>query len=231
MVEFKLNGEFNPKTVLMGFRGIGQVGYLTTKYLIDNLETEKKGVISSLVAHPVVIVEDGHLSYPLEIYQYREIGIIRVEDVPLNRYGAYLIREIIRWLKEKGVERLILVGGLVSTLREGEEDTARVVTNSHWEGETYTRYTQKDVRILGPLAYSLYYSEIYSLPSMAILAYANSEQPVDPRGAYYALEMIKKITGIEMDTEELLKTAAEVEEKIAQLIEEFNENKETKMYT
>ncbi len=231
MVRFRIKDDFKPKTVLMGFRGIGQVGYLSIRYLIEKLNAEKKGVIETLLAHPVVIVEDGYLSYPLEIYGYGDLGIIRIEEVPINKQGAYLIREIIKWLKENDVERLILIGGLVSSLKEEEEDIARIVTNSLWKEDVGISYTQKDVRVLGPLAYALYYSEIYGVPSLAILAYANSEQPVDPRGAYYALETLKKLVEIEVDTEELLKTAAEVEEKIAQLIEEFSETKNKDMYT
>lgn len=231
MVKFKLDGDFKPKTILMGFRGIGQVGYLSIRYLIEKLKAEKKGIIETLFAHPVIIVEDGYLSYPLEIYGYRDIGIIRIEEVPINKHGAYLIREIVRWLKDNGVEKLILIGGLVSSLKEDEKDIARIVTNSVWKEDVGISYTQKEVRVLGPLAYALYYSEIYEIPSLAILAYANSEQPVDPRGAYYALETLKKMIKIDIDTEELLKTAAEVEEKIAQLIEEFSETKNKGMYT
>ena len=231
MVTFKVETEFKPKTIVMGFRGIGQVGYLSVRYLIDKLEAERKGIIESLYAQPVILVGKEKLSYPIELYGWGEIGIIRIEDISLDRHGAYLIREIVKWLKENDIKRIILIGGLVSTLKEDDEDTARIVANSFWTDKVDLPYTQKDVRVLGPLAYTLYFSEIYSLPALAILAYANSEHPVDPRGAYYALEALKKLLDVDINTEELLKTATEVEEKIAELIEEFNETRNKGMYT
>ena len=231
MVIFKVKDGFKPKAVVMGFRGIGQVGYLSVRYLIEKLEAEREGIIESLYAQPIVLVDKDKLGYPMEIYGWREIGIIRIEELSLDKHGAYLIREIVKWLKENTVEKIILIGGLVSTLKEDEEDIARIVTNSFWEEKVNLRYTQKDVRVLGPLAYALYFAELYSLPALAILAYASSDQPVDPRGAYYALETLKKLLDIDINTEELLKTATEVEEKIAELIEEFNETKNKDMYT
>lgn len=231
MVSLRLKDDFKPKTIVMGFRGIGQVGYLSVRYLIDELGAERKGIIESLYAHPVVLVENKRLAYPMELYGSGDLGIVRIEDVPIDKRGAYIIREMIKLLKEYDVEKVILIGGLVSTLRENDNDIARIVTNSFWKEGLNLPYTQKDVRVLGPLAYALYFSELYSLPSLAILAYANSERPVDPRGAYYALETLKKIINIEIDTEELLRTADEVEEKIAELIQEFNETKNKGMYT
>lgn len=231
MVIFKVDDDFKPKAVIMGFRGIGQVGYLSIRYLIEKLEAERKGVIESLYAQPIVLVDKEKLAYPMEIYGWGKIGIIRIEEVSLDKHGAYLIREIIKWLKENNVDEVILIGGLVSTLKEDDDDLSRIVTNSFWKKEADLRYTQKDVRILGPLAYALYFAEAYSLPALAILAYANSEQPVDPRGAYYALETLKKLLKIDINNSDLLKTAAEVEEKIAELIEEFNETKNKGMYT
>jgi uncharacterized protein len=231
MTTFRVDEKFKPKVIIMGFRGIGQVGYLSIRYLIDKLGADRKGIIESLYAQPVILVDKDKLSYPIEIYGWRDVGIIRIEEISIDKHGAYLIREIVKWLKQNDIEKIILIGGLVSTLKEDEDDIARIATNSYWKEEANIRYTQKDVRILGPLAYALYFSEIYALPALAILAYANSESPVDPRGAYYALETLKKFLDIDVDTSELLKTATEVEEKIAELIEELNENKNKGIYT
>lgn len=231
MVKVKLMEEFDPKVVLMGFRGIGQVGYLSINYLIEKLKMKRMGVIETLYIPPVVTVGDNGLLYPIEIYGYKDLGIVRIEEVPLNKSGAYIIREIVKWLSLKRIEGLILIGGLVSNLREDEKDISRIVHNSYWTQKIDMKYTQKDVRVLGPLAYALFFSEIYKVPTIAILSYANSEQLIDPRGTYYALESLKKIISLDVDTEELLIKADEIEEKLSQFIREINEPRYKGMYT
>ena len=235
-IKIHILNDLNARVYLMGFRGIGQVGYLAIRYLVNKLDVKRVGLIESLYTHPVVNVgfkED--LLYPLEIYEYKNLGIIRIEDIPLNNKGAYMVREIIKWLSELDNSRLILIGGLVSSLRESEEDIARIVYNSYWDKqyleEIPLKYAQDNVRILGPLAYALYFSEIYKLPALAILAYANPETIVDPRGVYYALEALKRVIKIDIDTAEILRTAEELEKQMIKMAEEFDKRSWRNLYT
>jgi uncharacterized protein len=231
MVKVRLTEDYKPKVIIMGFRGIGQVGYISINYLIEKLNMKRIGIVETTYAPPIVNVTETGLSYPIELYGYKELGIIKIEDIPINKIGAYILREIIKWLKTIKIDRLILIGGLVSSLKEGDDDTSRIVYNSYWREKVDMKYTQKDVRVLGPLAYALYYSEIYGVPALAILSYASSEQPIDPRGSYFALEALKKLVDIEVDTQELLERADEMEEKFAQFLQEIEEPKHKEMYT
>ena len=225
--------DFNPEYFITGFKGIGQVGYLSIRYLVENLDGIRRvGLVDSIYAQPVVNVGiNGRLLYPIEIYLYENIGIVRFEDVSLDYRGSYLIKEFIKWVASHKNPKLILIGGLVSTLKEDESDIARVVYNSYWDMEVDVRYAQDNVRILGPLAHAIYYAEIYRVPTLAILAYANPESIVDPRGVYNALETLKKIVKIDVDTGEILETAKEIEERLSKIAEDYERSERKYMYT
>ncbi len=220
-----------PKKFIMGFRGIGQVGYYSLLYLLSHLPYRKIGLVETNYIHPVVIVgEDHKLHYPIEIYSIGDYGLIRFEDIPLNKNGANLIKRVIKWMADNGAEELILLGGLVSSLKEGDE-IGRIVHNSHYKEELNIKYAQKDVRILGPLAYALYYSELYKLPAIGILAYADANRPVDLIGVYNALKILSDITGIKVELEELIDEATTYEARLSELEKEFSERENKGIYT
>ena len=231
MVKIYLNEKDVPKTFIMGFRGIGQVGYYSILYLLRNLPFKKIGLVETNYIHPVVIVgEENTLHYPIEIYSMGDYGLIRFEDIPLNKSGANLLKKIIKWMVDSGSERLILIGGLVSSLKEGDEE-GRIVHNSYFNNDLDIQYAHKDVRILGPLAYALYYAELYGLPALGILAYADANRPVDLMGVYNALKMLKNITGIDVDLEEILSEAHTYEERLSELEKEFSDRESKGIYT
>lgn len=220
-----------PQTFIMGFRGIGQVGYYSILYLLRNLPFKKIGLVETNYIHPVVIVgEDETLHYPIEIYSMGKYGLIRFEDIPLNKNGANLLKKMIKWMVDVGSKKLILIGGLVSSLKEGDEE-GRIVHNSYFNEELKIQYAQRDVRILGPLAYALYYAELYGLPTLGILAYADANRPVDLMGVYNALKMLRNITGIEVNLEEILTEAHTYEEKLSELEKEFSDRESKGIYT
>lgn len=231
MVEIYLHGESTPKTFIMGFRGIGQVGYYSILYLLRSLPFKKVGLVETNYIHPVIIVGEGRkLHYPIEIYSMGDIGLVRFEDIPLNKSGTNLLKKIIKWMVDSGSEKLILIGGLVSSLKEGEEE-GRIVHNSHFNNELDIQYAQRDIRILGPLAISLYYAELYGLPALGILAYADANRPVDLIGVYNALKMLKNITGINLNLDDILSEAHAYEERLSELEKEFSDSESKGIYT
>ncbi len=231
MVKIYLQEKEIPETFIMGFRGIGQVGYYSILYLLRHLPFKKIGLIETNYIHPVIIVgEKKTLHYPIEIYSMGNYGLIRIEDIPLNKSGANLLKRIIKWMVDSGAKRLILIGGLVSSLKEGDEE-GRIVHNSYYSDNIGIKYAQKDVRILGPLAYALYYAELYEMPALGILAYADANRPVDLMGVYNALKLLREVTGIEVELEEILNEAYTYEEKLSELEKEFIDRESKGIYT
>jgi predicted ATP-grasp superfamily ATP-dependent carboligase len=220
--------------LVTGFKGIGQVGYLSIKYMIEHLDNIRRiGLYESMYLPPVVTVEEKQLSYPIEFYEYlNKFIIMKVEEIPVDSRGQYIIRKITRGLNYLGLKRIVSIGGLVSSLRENEKDRFRVVYNSYWDKKNDYPLAQRNVKIYGPLASVLYYSEIERIPSMAILAYADPDRPADFRGVYYALEACKDILNTELDLSELKETAEELEKRLKDLIEtEIKSDREKYMYT
>jgi len=222
------------RLLITGFKGIGQVGYLSIRYILDHLDHIKRiGIFESIYLPPVISVEEDYLSYPVEIYEFEDkFLLLKADELPVDSRGSYIIRKIIDELKSMEINKIISIGGLVSTLKEGEGDKVRVVYNSFWKEKLKYPYTQKNVKIYGPLANILFYTELKKIPAMALLAYADPEKPIDLRGVYNAIAACTEIIGIDIDLRELEETADELERKLGDILEtDVKSDRDKYMYT
>ncbi len=225
----------NPQTrlILTGFKGIGYVGYLTIKYLIDNLDPiERIAIAESKYLPPILTTTKFGLSYPIEIYEYnKHFLILYVEEIPPGSRGSTLVKKLLEELSRKGIDGIITIGGLISSLKESDSDLVRIVYNNYWKNRLSYREIQKDVKIYGPLAQVLYYAEILHIPAIALLAYADPGRTIDLMGVYSALKTISEIFNIELNLEELLETAEEYEKRTQEILEATKKEGDKYMYT
>ena len=75
---------------------------------------------------------------------------------------------------------------------------------------------QQGLYVIGPLALVLLYAEIFDLPAVAILPYAEASRP-DPRAAAVAVKRIGELYGFKVGVEDLLEEARKIEEMINML--------------
>lgn len=215
MVRIVCRRNVSGKTLITGFQGLGYVGSISVDHLINVLGAERIGFIETSYMPPVVWVKREKIQLPYEIYEFKDLVILRFEGVPMNRMASLLMHEVVKWASENRVEKMILIGGLNISYREGEGDHVRFIANNIYE-ERYGKVkpiVQEGVQIVGPLALLLNYSEIYNVPAVALLAYADPDR-IDPRGAANALKALSKIINIEVDISELIDKARRVEEEI-----------------
>ena len=211
---------FNGKRLFAGFMGIGGTGLYTIKHMIDSLEgVELVGIVDSPYIPPVISYIDGRISYPIEFYRHGDDLILKVENLPRGPRGNILIKNLLRYVKKKGVEEIIVIGGLTKNLREGEEDEYRIVTNRYWRRKITARPPPKYVKIFGPLASTLAYSEFLKIPALGILAYSDDGM-IDPIAASYAVKAINELFGYEIPIDTLRQAANELNEMMRQF-EEF----------
>ena len=92
-------------SVLMGFPGSGLVGTIALQYMVEQLEFELIGTMTSKFFPPLAMMNKGVINDPVRIYIKNDIAAI-VADIPIHPMICYeTSRDIIDWLaafKPKG---------------------------------------------------------------------------------------------------------------------------------
>ena len=209
--------KFSGKRLFMGFLGIGGTGYFTIKHIIDNIDDiERVGLVDTPYVNQVVTYNGKFLSYPIEIYLHGEDIFLKVDELPRGWRGNKLLYNLLKYFKSKGVEEIISVGGLTKNLQEGPHDTVRVVYNRYWRNKLPLKEAPRNLRIYGPLATVLMYSEILRIPAISILAFSE-EGIIDPIAVSNSIYTINDLFGYKISTDELLEAANEINRMIKEL--------------
>jgi len=207
------------KTIVTGFQGLGYVGAVSVDHLINELRAKRVGYVETTFVPPVVVVSGKGLQLPYEIYEYRDILIFRFEGLPMNRASSVVMHELVKWSKQNEIQRIIAIGGLNNSYKEGENDIVRFIANKAYE-KVYGQVkplVQEGIQIIGPLALILNYAEIYEIPALALLAYANPDR-IDHRGAANALISLSKLISVDISVDKLVEKAEEIEAEEKRLI-------------
>ena len=147
-----------------------------------------------------------------------KLCVIVNHGVPRDRERSDYARVIIEWLKNEEVRELILIGGLDKRFKVvGDAASYRWLSTSHSKTKLSAPLFEKGLYIIGPLALMLMYAEVYELPAIVLLPYADPGRP-DPRAAAVAVEEISKIIGVKIDVKPLYIDAERIEREIAEVV-------------
>ena len=206
--------------VVTGFPGFGWTGYLATKYIVDSLKMTRIGIILPRYLPEHTTISDYGIVMPFEIFasNKHKLCVVVNHGVPHDRERSDYARVIIEWLKNEEIRELILIGGLDKRFKvEGEAASYRWLSTSHSKTKLSAPLFEKGLYIIGPLALMLMYAEVYELPAIVLLPYADPGRP-DPRAAAVAVEEISKIIGVEIDVKPLYIDAERIEKEIAEVV-------------
>jgi uncharacterized protein len=136
--------------------------------------------------------------------------------IPLNAVYP-LSHAILEWADKKKVSKIISLGGIVI---RGEQDevfgiasTPALVKELNDKGIK----TIKEGATTGVNGVLLAECASRSFPAVSLLAEAKQNY-MDPRGAAMVIEALKQITGLDIDTTDLIKESAELEKKMSDII-------------
>ncbi|WP_394339030.1 proteasome assembly chaperone family protein [Methanofollis sp. UBA420] len=210
-----LSGE-NP-LVLMGFPGSGLVGSIALQYLVEQMEFEQIGNITSKYFPPVAMMAKGVINVPVRIYEKAETAAI-VADIPIHPMICYEVANgIIEWLAGYPVREVITIAGIVTN--EPEKRVFGVATRE----EMLERIRDETVilpmgSISGIAGSILTECKIRNLPGYGFLG--ETVNTPDPRSAAATLKVLNTLYGLDVDVEPLLEQAAEIEATMHKLAEE-----------
>ncbi len=204
-------------TLITGFHGVGQTGYIATSYMIHALKAERIGFIEVANPPPWVGTADGGLVTPFEIYAKGKTVLVKLEFSPHRSEEAEFAKVLANWAVNEKFKDAILVGGLDAAFKQNKHDFCVVPTGAYLERAKAFKapILEPGLLVYGPLAVMLSEFEIHDFPAVAVLPYAEPAR-ADPAAAALAIRRIAKTYGFQVKVNELVNDARFIEREFDQ---------------
>lgn len=202
-------------TLITGFHGVGETGYISVSYLVHALHAKRIGFVD--VAHPppfIATSEEG-LVTPFEVYRSGSIVLVKLEFSPHRTEEAEFAQTLAQWVMENKFKDAVLIGGLDGSLQSGK-DGVRIVTTGKYPLKAKKmkhHRLETGLFVYGPLAVMLAEFEKRNFPAVAVLPYASAEH-ADPKAAATAIKVVSKAYGLRVSVRDLEYDAEDIEEEL-----------------
>src|SRR6059036_1288303 len=199
-------------TLVTGFHGVGQTGYIATSYMIHALKAERVGFVQVANPPPWVGTADGGLVTPFEVYRRGKTVLVKLEFSPHRSEEAEFAKSISDWAIGQKFKDAILIGGLDSAYKQAKEDFCVVPTGAYLDRAKLFKapILEPGLLVYGPLAIMLNEFEIHDFPAIAVLPYAEPAR-ADPAAAALAIKKISKAYNFNVEVSDLVKDAKLIE--------------------
>ncbi|MHA1200765.1 MAG: proteasome assembly chaperone family protein [Candidatus Heimdallarchaeaceae archaeon] len=211
---FKEPQKFEGCTLLNGWHGIGECGFISMSHLVDKLGAERIGYIITGNIPQFITIKNNKITFPFEIYKKDDIVVILPIFEPIKSEHLAFTKTVVQWSIDQKFKQAILIGGLDRRLQDESEIKA-----------IYTQAFRKN-RTDVDLAYMLMFYELNDFEAVALLPYAERSRP-DPVAASIAVKEINKILDINVNVQELLDEAQKIEKEIESLLQASRSRKDS----
>lgn len=221
----KLNGY----TLIEGFPGMGLVGTIATKYLTEQLNFEQMGHIECNLFVPVIRIHDGLPVYPSRIYVNRKnkLAVLLSEQIISTKIMNKLAREVIQWVKGKGISRVISLAG-IKTEESEKEKVYAIACNEKSKKEVKKHKLELIGEGLTTGVTALMLLELRKEKNLtAYSLLANVNLSADYKAAAKLIEELNKILGLRIDVKPLMEEAKKTEKMLIEHLKKLKETQET----
>ncbi|MFA5267682.1 MAG: proteasome assembly chaperone family protein [Methanoregula sp.] len=213
--------------VLMGFPGSGLVGTIALQYMVDQMEFEQIGSITSKYFPPLAMMNRGIINDPVRLYtkntdKYNITAI--VADIPIAPVICYEISNgILDWLAQYKPKEVLTIAGIVTN--EPEKRVFGVATSP----EALTRI-EKDTIVLpigsisGIASSLLTECKVRGINGYGLLG--ETVNAPDPRASAATIAVLNKMYDLGLDVQPLIEQAVEIEQSMGKLAEEVQQQAE-----
>ena len=206
-------------TVIIGFPGSGLVGSISVSYMIDVLEFEQIGHITSKWFPPMALMAEGVISLPVRIYA-KDTFVAILADIPIQTTLCYeMSKALISWFTSISAKQIIVIAGILTN--ELENRVFVTVT----EKELLERLPEACIplpigNISGIAGSILIEAKTNKIPTIGLLAEAINAP--DPRASASIISVLNPYLSLEMDVSDLLEQAENIESQMHNLAEEVS---------
>jgi len=216
-------------TLIEGFPGLGLVGTICAKYMVEKLSFEEFGTIESDGFSSIIRVHNGIPIFPSRIYvndSLKLVVLVSEQIIPKN-LTMRLAKKTVAWIKSKGIKRAISLAGI--NTGNAKDSTIYGIADNPQAKELLERNGVemiKDGITTGVTALILL--ELQKEPNIeAVSIMGPVSIGADYKAAANLLEKLKPILGLNIDTKPLLAEAKRTEKEILEHMEQMKETDET----
>lgn len=224
-VEFGKN-DLKGYTLIEGYPGMGLVGTIAAKYLVEKLKFEEVGHIDSNIFAPVIRIHNGLPIRPARIYADRKskVAVLTSEQIIPKQFTHLMAKKTVEWIHAKGIKELVSLSG-VHTVNEKDEIIYGIAANEE-SRELLRKYSLKEIpEGITTGVTALILLELRKSKVKAISMLANVQLAADYKAAAEVLKKLNEMLGFNLTVEPLLEEAKQIEK---QLVEQLQRLKETK---
>ncbi|MFA4878117.1 MAG: proteasome assembly chaperone family protein [Methanoregula sp.] len=218
----------NGAAVLMGFPGSGLVGTIALQYMVDQMEFELIGSITSKFFPPLAMMNRGLINDPVRVYAKNDdkfnIAAI-VADVPIAPMICYEISNgILEWVNQFQPKEVLTIAGIITN--EPEKRVFGVATTP----AALTRIEEHTMvlpigSISGIASSILTECKVRNIPAVGLLG--ETVNAPDPRASAATIEVLNKMYNLALDIQPLIEQAVEIEQSMGKLAEEVQQSADT----
>jgi len=219
--EFTVEHEGEPsKTLVVGMSEFGLAGLTAVDYIVDRLELEKTGCITTEDLPSITPFEDGRPRHHTRFFSSDDVDFTVLAGelfIPLDTARSFC-DAVFDWTKKNRVDEVVVLTGLVGPHNHDQHDVYYVATDD------YRERVDDHLEAMGGGFLEGVHAELVargidtSLSAGALLTPAHPPmQDVD--AAVRLIEAFEAVYGIDIDTAPLRDYAREMKEQYEQLSE------------
>ncbi len=208
-------------TILIGLPDVGLVGMIAAMHMLNTQKMQDIAYIESDLIPPIVVLHGGKIFEPIRVYGQNNLLLI-TSEIPIP--GAIVrpfARSIVKWSMRKNPQLILALGGIAVPNRldiekpecytiETNEEAKRILEKAKLE-------RLNEGIMVGPYPIILRECQKNNLPAATILAQSFDKYP-DPGAAASVIEVLGKLLNINVNIDELLKSAEEIRVKTRDLM-------------
>ncbi len=223
-IELFENANLEGKYLITGFHGIGVVGYIACKYMIEQTHAHRIGTIVSTLMPPLITLDDkGDVLLPFELYldDKDNIVFLVVRFQPSPEEMRDFTKELVNFIITSKMKGLVLLGGLDYNFKP-QDDTKGyrcVVANGFPMKEEKPPLIDAGLFISGGIAMLLIELQLRKVPALTLFPFADRDHP-DMKAAAKAIEIINGIFGTSIQTDKLQEEAKDLEKEVNQILKQ-----------
>lgn len=208
----------------MGFPGSGLVGTIALQYMVDQLDYELVGTMTSRYFPPLAMMNKGVINDPVRMYMKNDITAI-VADIPIHPMICYEISNgILDWLAPYKPKEVLTIAGIVTN--EPEKRVFGVATTPEALQRIQDHTQVLPIGSISGIASSILTEcKIRGIPAYGLLG--ETVNAPDPRSSAATIEVLNKMYDLGLDVKPLLEQAEEIEQSMHKLSEEVQQSADT----
>lgn len=218
-------------TLIEGFPGLGLVGTIAAKYLVERLKFEPIGHIETNFFIPIISIRKGLPVFPSRIFIHRKrklVAIISEQIIPKMMVRP-MAKAVVKWITKKGINKVISLEGIRTRGELKKVETVYGIADSEPAKEKLKKHNitiVMDGITTGVTAMILLeLSQNKKINSYSLLG--NVQIAADYKAAAECLKKLNEILELNIDVEPLLREAKETEKALLRQLENLKKTHES----